>query len=360
MKRLLSFLLLSCLLLTSCSQKTDAPSATAPTWQEQYDLGVRYLSEGNYEEAIIAFTAAIEIDAKLPEAYIGMADVYIQQGEYYKAYAILEDGLEQSGDNEMIVNKLKNWQNGVYRPLNAYGGIEFIHRPSYYQFGSLPAADQEFIAAFANAAITNDTDAAKALLGYEMKGRVSTLWNGYKIEIYSSGETFTDDGDRSVSAKIEMRPENGTGYIYYFHCIEAIASKSEDSWYDALSIHRTICPCVDWQWNGTMNYTEDRFHYTTWSDGATCNSTRHYTLSGSIVDNLRDGTFTAERHDTSEWSALPKYNEDNRYTETIVFQNGTFISRVGDMTGQVFNDGALVSIEGVNYSSLDSLGWLFW
>ena len=24
----------------------------APTWQEQYDLGMRYLSEGNYEEAL--------------------------------------------------------------------------------------------------------------------------------------------------------------------------------------------------------------------------------------------------------------------------------------------------------------------
>lgn len=38
--------------------------AHAPTWQEQYDRGVRYLSKGNYEEAIIAFTAAIEIDPK--------------------------------------------------------------------------------------------------------------------------------------------------------------------------------------------------------------------------------------------------------------------------------------------------------
>lgn len=43
----------------------------APTWEEQYDLGVRYLSEGKYEEAIIAFTTAIEIDAKQAPAYVG-------------------------------------------------------------------------------------------------------------------------------------------------------------------------------------------------------------------------------------------------------------------------------------------------
>ena len=50
------------LLLTACGQSQEV------RWQEQYDLGVRYLSEGNYEEAIIAFTAAIEIDPKRAEA----------------------------------------------------------------------------------------------------------------------------------------------------------------------------------------------------------------------------------------------------------------------------------------------------
>lgn len=42
--------------LTACGRSAEV------NWQEQYDLGVRYLTEGNYEEAIIAFTAAIEID----------------------------------------------------------------------------------------------------------------------------------------------------------------------------------------------------------------------------------------------------------------------------------------------------------
>lgn len=63
-----------CLMLTACSQ-------SSPTWQEQYDLGVRYLEEGSYEEAIIAFTAAIEIDPKQAPAYVGRGDAYISSGE---------------------------------------------------------------------------------------------------------------------------------------------------------------------------------------------------------------------------------------------------------------------------------------
>lgn len=60
--------------LCACVQKVS-------TWQEQYDLGVRYLSEGNYEEAIIAFTAVIEIDSKNVDAYLGRASAYISSGE---------------------------------------------------------------------------------------------------------------------------------------------------------------------------------------------------------------------------------------------------------------------------------------
>lgn len=69
MKRVFTLALLLGFLLCACGQ-------SVPTWQEQYDLGVRYLSEGNYEEAILAFTAAIEIDPKQAPAYVGRGDAY--------------------------------------------------------------------------------------------------------------------------------------------------------------------------------------------------------------------------------------------------------------------------------------------
>ena len=90
--------LLLALSLCGCAQK--APEG--PTWQEQYDLGVKYLSEGNYEEAIIAFNAAIEIDPKRPEAYIGLADAYTAQGDLDKAAEILNQALEAVGENEAL------------------------------------------------------------------------------------------------------------------------------------------------------------------------------------------------------------------------------------------------------------------
>lgn len=89
-------------LLTSCtegaSENSVEPSAEAMSWQEQYDLGVRYLSEGNYAEAIIAFTTAIEIDPKQPGAYLGLANAYIETGNKDAAREILEVGVAAVDD----------------------------------------------------------------------------------------------------------------------------------------------------------------------------------------------------------------------------------------------------------------------
>lgn len=114
--------------------------AKTHTWQEQYDLGVRYMSDGNYEEAIIAFTAAIEIDPRQAVAYIGrgganmalfavngndeellsqaaddftdaiaidpsiieaysmLSEIYLKLGDVEKAIGILHEGYEVTGD----------------------------------------------------------------------------------------------------------------------------------------------------------------------------------------------------------------------------------------------------------------------
>ena len=106
MKRVYNWLLIVVLVLglCSCGQSTEAQ------WQEQYDLGIRYLSEGNYEEAIITFTAAIEIDPNRAEAYMGRGDAYVGSGEtddnLAVAQADYEKALNLDEDNVEIYSKL--------------------------------------------------------------------------------------------------------------------------------------------------------------------------------------------------------------------------------------------------------------
>lgn len=179
MKRAISVLLgvIMSVMLCACGQKASA-------WQEQYDLGVRYLSEGNYEEAIIAFTAAIDIDSKRTDAYIGrgdayigsgeteenlaaaledyqsalelddtradaylgLADVYIRQGEYGKAQDILEKGFEKTRD-QSIADKISEIESGIFldsssnvRRVNEYNESHELagySTTTYNEYGSI-------------------------------------------------------------------------------------------------------------------------------------------------------------------------------------------------------------------------------
>lgn len=90
MSKIITFLFVIALFsssIVSCSQETAIPgtesvvSTETMGISEYLDLGAKYLSEGNYEEAIISFTAAIEIDPNNTDAYSGRAEAYIFSGE---------------------------------------------------------------------------------------------------------------------------------------------------------------------------------------------------------------------------------------------------------------------------------------
>lgn len=107
MKRFFCIFLASFLLLSLCAcQKaaTVEPVDEALDWQTQYDLGVRYLSEGNYQEAILAFEAAIEIDPKQETIYLKYAEAYTQQGDDASALHVLARGFRET-QSELLVQE---------------------------------------------------------------------------------------------------------------------------------------------------------------------------------------------------------------------------------------------------------------
>jgi len=70
-------------------------------WQHQFDLGMRYLSQGDYQEAVIAFRAAIEIDPRWADAHLGLAAAYIGLGDAPSARAVLREGYDLTGDERL-------------------------------------------------------------------------------------------------------------------------------------------------------------------------------------------------------------------------------------------------------------------
>jgi len=92
MKRIIIFAMVLCL-FTACAKPVVAPTAS-----ELLDLGEKYLLELNYEQALVQFLAVIEVEPMNARAYIGAAEAYVALGDKDSAIAVLEQGLEATGD----------------------------------------------------------------------------------------------------------------------------------------------------------------------------------------------------------------------------------------------------------------------
>ncbi len=455
MKRITTLFLTGLLLLSLAACGAKDP------WQEQYDLGMRYLNEGNYQEAVIAFEAAIEIDPKRVEAYSGLSNTYMAMGEYDKGLQVW-DNIPQEDTSEMfalskqksqkIRTAMENGESGIwimgcsfdkanftagketkfqvsvfyyaaenaehslellaststphslqdigksvsvgqgagaycltgsavpvqsegnnfhllaslhldgrgpadviyitpdgtltdaYAPVNAYGGIEFTYRDEYLPFDEFTAADQQFIAAFASAAIADDTEAAKNLVAHKLDSYQNrtieyTIWNGYKLKIETHGETV-DDESTSASAEIQMRSENGTGYVYQVFRFDSPNNPATNNgWYTATTVRRATCPCSDWQWNGPMTFQEYSKSHHIFNDGDTVDTLDSAVVTGNWVNGLRSGVFSLERHYTETWSRWPNENEDTISTATATYQDGQCVALSDEDAWRLFPGG---------------------
>jgi len=79
---------------------------------EQLELGQRYLTEMNYEEAIVAFQKVIKLDDRNVEAYLGLSDTYVAIDDKENAMVILEMGYEKTQD-ERLEEKLEHLKSSM-------------------------------------------------------------------------------------------------------------------------------------------------------------------------------------------------------------------------------------------------------
>ena len=159
-----------------------------PTWQEQYDLGMRYLTESNYEEAILAFTAAIEIDPNQPDAYVYLIQTYLATGDVEKAEATRLQGYEATGNIRLGQSVSSGWI--IYDD-----NIPFEQRITYRLFDALSAEQQKAIQALLAAIQTDERETVRELLLTSgLSPQLCTTLDGYKINVsIMQRETLGED-----------------------------------------------------------------------------------------------------------------------------------------------------------------------
>ena len=69
----------------------------------QLELAQHYLLKGDYEQAIVAYEAVIEIDPRNTNAYLGLAEAYTGKGDLEEAVKVLEEGYAMTEAEELQV-----------------------------------------------------------------------------------------------------------------------------------------------------------------------------------------------------------------------------------------------------------------
>ncbi len=104
-KKLLLIIISAVLLITACV--SIGISGVLSPYERQVRLGYKLLEQGKYEEAILAFDKAIEIDVKRDKAYIGKADVYVarcDENTLEDIKAVMETAYNQHYSDKNIVD----------------------------------------------------------------------------------------------------------------------------------------------------------------------------------------------------------------------------------------------------------------
>ena len=114
MKKLIS-ITLSIILAFSFASCTKADAA----WQEQFDTGLRYLSELEYDNAIQSFNEAIKIDPKQAPAYVALASIYYEQGDTGKALETINTAISASGSSDTLEQIKGQIENNTFSPSDA-------------------------------------------------------------------------------------------------------------------------------------------------------------------------------------------------------------------------------------------------
>ena len=327
-----------------------------PTWQEQYDLGMRYLTESNYEEAILAFTAAIEIDPNQPDAYVYLIQTYLATGDVEKAEATRLQGYEATGNIRLGQSVSSGWI--IYDD-----NIPFEQRITYRLFDALSAEQQKAIQALLAAIQTEERETVRELLLTSgLSPQLCTTLDGYKINVSimqretlgeDAYQTFIEQYYRQIGSDIdtnvvdmnikllaqaEIRPENGIGYLYTYSeggVMEIIPLEDTLSLYTAGESLRTA-ECDHWQYNGIWKITGSTFEFL---------ENQNEILSSEQTGIVNDNVFLMEA--TSTW------NKEGLISQTV-YERG---EHPGDLTIRYIYSGGTEIAYVYRNSMLSSYTW---
>ena len=301
------------------------------------DIGIYYFEKMDYEKAIQVFEVTIAVEPNQADAYYYLGSIYTIKGEQEKANQIFLDGYRATGDNRMnpdmfSVNSYywEDYNENV--PLNKRG--------TYIEFEQFSPDNQNQIRQFVEVLEINDNETLKNLLlaSHDLPYQFCTEIDGYKMSVviaksnkiaagftvldHSTGwlvEKNLDPFTIQVVLSIEIRPENGQGFSYFY--AESRSEENDDPVVFRTSESYYTVECQNWQYNGrwsrsindsmmhsysyaNSNTGESIFYTVREESGVAVNNTttrEHYTTASSTEEYLNGQLLNSHASDELLW-----------------------------------------------------------
>lgn len=293
------FVMILALLLSACGY------GAGKAWQKQYDLGRRYLSEGHYEQAIIAFTDSIEADPNQPGSYFGRGQSYyevarlIMEGEnvnFSGAENLSQDPLsycyEQSiQDYEKAIAldpQAVEYYDIIIKAALEHGDLELVvqYGELKYQYTDDTGLRDLFEAAKESLEVLDEL--ANAFAGGDDE-KIFTLLQGDKytallsLQEYLGAPILRTYGDRTLGVYRVDTLQYGSCMIYYGNCKDEKRS-GQGAWY---GYHNGNRYASHGNWENDM--PNGAFEAKEWNDNMTETAVCRR-VSGNVIDGLWDGS----------------------------------------------------------------------
>ena len=258
MKKIISLILSLVMVLsfTACGTKAEA------TWQEHYDLGLKYVNEAKYEEAILAFTKALEIDPKQAPVYIALAEVYVRQENYTAAQETLDKAITEIGETEELRAEKAKLTDGQL-PQNNKGDTPRSHVPAPGGIPpqNSPASSADAVPGVVSTARSERGEGAYSILGIDAEGNTICQYDYNSDGSLEICVIYTYDTNGN-EIRIDHYYSDGSPGFYYIFVYDANGNRIREDIYRGDG-------SLDHYWSYTYDASGNRTTTTTYNPDGT-------------------------------------------------------------------------------------------
>ena len=307
----------------------------------QLALAEKYMSELNYEAAILAYKAAIEIDPKCEDAYLQLLDLYIAMEAYDMAEEVIAQA-ENNLDDEIILamrektntllasadTEADNKSENTNQKENETTTVATTKSEPYLRYMQATSYDSE----------GNVTSIKKE--EYDTDGNIiNTIFYDANGTAYRSEEYQYDNNDNLIMSARYDENKNLTSKTEYDSNGNQLSAISYDENGD-----------IEQHTENTYDENGNRIKYVSYFSDGSIQSQSYYNTNGNVIESIsydEDRSITSQR--TCEYesdgsihiSELTKdYDNNSLYVENEYFydSNWNILKEVNyNASGEVYN-----------------------